>query len=315
MNSALIRKLRREAAANPAKAGALGIGLVIALWFWIPLVIHWCAPDSTAAPNAGPDAAAVGTAAPLAAGAGSTAAAPIAPSAASEPARSGDPSPTPSNGTQYNGAQNNGTQYNGAQYSGAQTAATVTAASATSSWSELVSAIDRDPRTTPVRQISQGRDPFGPSAKEVAAELAAAKAQERKPIKRAPPHELLPADAGLVLNSTLVGSGRRMALIGGEPYWEGDVVPAPKGHESFTLVGIFPRQVVLQREGKKFGLEIKVNPRIARDDSTTNAEMDRGRNESMHQPAARSSPSHGAKTVPTANPSQSNSGARSNPRN
>lgn len=109
----------------------------------------------------------------------------------------------------------------------------------------------------PARQLGVGRDPFGPSAAAVAAQLAAAKANVRKPVKRALPPDLMPADAGLVLNSTLVGSGRRMALIGGEPYWEGDTVPAPRDSVSFRLVEIFPRQVVLERQGNRYGLEIK----------------------------------------------------------
>ena len=111
----------------------------------------------------------------------------------------------------------------------------------------------------PTRGLGKGRDPFGQSAAALAAaELAAAKAREQKKAKRAPPPELLPADAGLVLNSTLVGSGPRMALIGGEPYWEGDTVPAQHGSESFRLVEIYPRQVVLERQGKHYGLEIKL---------------------------------------------------------
>ena len=31
-------QLKREAAAHPVKAGALGLGLVLAVWFWIPLI-------------------------------------------------------------------------------------------------------------------------------------------------------------------------------------------------------------------------------------------------------------------------------------
>lgn len=36
-----IRRLRREATANPKKAAALGLLLVIALYFWTPLVRNW----------------------------------------------------------------------------------------------------------------------------------------------------------------------------------------------------------------------------------------------------------------------------------
>ena len=101
----------------------------------------------------------------------------------------------------------------------------------------------------------------------------AAKGKEQKKTKRAPPRDLLPADAGLVLNSTLVGSGRRMALIGGEPYWEGDVVLASHGSESFRLIEIFARQVVLERAGKHYSLEIKTTSH----DGAVVAESDRPR--------------------------------------
>jgi hypothetical protein len=115
----------------------------------------------------------------------------------------------------------------------------------------------------PNRQAGLGRDPFGPSA----AELAAAKAkqqQQQKTTKCPPPADLLPADAGLVLNSTLVGSGRRIAMIDGEPYWEGDTVPASHSSDGFRLVEVYPRQVVLERQGKHYGLEIKSSSPLSR---------------------------------------------------
>lgn len=204
VNSALIRRLRRETAANPAKAGALALCLVVAIWFWAPLVVRWCSP------------AAAGTQEPEPAVAAESAAGP----AVAEPA---------------------------------QTASTGTTPAPAIPWQSVMKAIEMDPRMQPMRKLGERRDPFGPSA----AALAAEKASQQKKIRRAPPHELLPADAGLVLNSTLIGAGRRMALIGGEPYWEGDTVPAPRGSENFHLVEVFARQVVLEREGKHYGLEIQ----------------------------------------------------------
>ena len=44
----LIRQIRREATANPKKAGILGLLLVVALWFWAPLVWGWVAPEAAA---------------------------------------------------------------------------------------------------------------------------------------------------------------------------------------------------------------------------------------------------------------------------
>jgi hypothetical protein len=215
VNSKLMRRLRREAKANPAKAGALVLALVVAIGFWAPLVIRWCSPAA---------AAADGAAAPLAA------AEPTAAASVESASRNASAAPAPT-----------------------RAPAKATAMVPTAPWQQLMQAIKEDPRMQPTRRIAQGRDPFGPSA----AELAAAKAGEQKKMKRAPPPDLLPADAGLVLNSTLVGSGRKMALIGGEPFWEGDTVPASQGSEGFRLLEIYPRQVVLERQGKRYGLEIK----------------------------------------------------------
>jgi hypothetical protein len=213
VNSALVRRLRREAKANPAKAGALALVMVVAIWFWAPLVVRWCSPAASPSEVAPAPGAAVEAAAQPSVEVGIR----------SEPNADKTTPSVP--------------------------------------WQQLVHAMEQDPRMQPTRQLVKGRDPFGPSA----AELAAAKAREQKETKRAPPPELLPADAGLVLNSTLVGSGPRLALIGGEPYWEGDTVPAPHGSESFRLVGIYRRQVVLERQGKQYGLEIKVTSHDGRD--------------------------------------------------
>lgn len=212
MNSKLIRRLRRETKANPAKAAALAVVLLVAIWFWAPLVIRWCSPAAASSDEA------------------------VAPIATAEPTAS-RPSVAPAGGS---------------------VSATATTTPPVT-WQRLVQRIEQDPRMQPNRQPGHGRDPFGPSAAELAA--AKVKQQQQSKIKRVPPAELLPADAGLVLNSTLVGSGRRMAMIGGEPYWEGDIVPASHGTDGFRLVEIYPRQVVLERQGKHYGLEIKsTNP-------------------------------------------------------
>ena len=43
----LVKHLRREAAANPKKAAILGLLLLVAVWFWVPLVWGWIRPGST----------------------------------------------------------------------------------------------------------------------------------------------------------------------------------------------------------------------------------------------------------------------------
>ncbi len=49
----LIRRLKREATRNPKKFGALGLLLVVALWFWVPLVWGWFHKDEPAPSAAG----------------------------------------------------------------------------------------------------------------------------------------------------------------------------------------------------------------------------------------------------------------------
>lgn len=47
--SKLTRRLRREVTTNPKKAAVLGLLVVVALWFWAPLVWGWITPDDSAA--------------------------------------------------------------------------------------------------------------------------------------------------------------------------------------------------------------------------------------------------------------------------
>lgn len=42
----LAKRLKKELAANPKQAAVLGIGCVIAVWFWAPLVMRWWKPKS-----------------------------------------------------------------------------------------------------------------------------------------------------------------------------------------------------------------------------------------------------------------------------
>ncbi|MBI3839452.1 MAG: hypothetical protein HY288_16150, partial [Planctomycetia bacterium] len=59
----LAKKLQREIKANPAKAGGLGVLLLVAGYFWAPLVKGFIAPAETA-PAATATAPTSGTSAP-----------------------------------------------------------------------------------------------------------------------------------------------------------------------------------------------------------------------------------------------------------
>jgi hypothetical protein len=46
----LAKRLKKELAANPKQAAVLGIGCVVAVWFWTPLVMRWWKPKATPKP-------------------------------------------------------------------------------------------------------------------------------------------------------------------------------------------------------------------------------------------------------------------------
>ena len=88
MSTPFFKKLRREATANPKKAGLLGLLLLVAVYFWAPLLRQWTssaenAPEpstAAAAPQPGVSTAAQPS------GAVATAPTPSAPAAAAPPA-------------------------------------------------------------------------------------------------------------------------------------------------------------------------------------------------------------------------------------
>lgn len=123
MSANLGKRLKREILAKPKQAGALAALVVLAAWFWAPLVSKWfggtaamttTAPSSTAAPASTP---ATTTTAPLAA--------PLAPVATA-------------------------------------TVATAGPAVAQPTWRQLAAAIDADPHMKPASELAIDRNPFAP---------------------------------------------------------------------------------------------------------------------------------------------------------
>jgi len=194
----LIKQLRREAARNPAKAGVLGLLVVVALWFWAPLVWGWIGSrEGTSQPS------------------------PILPPQVTSNA------------------------------SGAAPASTATAAAPATTWQQLVEWRKQDPRTTAADTLKTRRDPFHAiPAPVVEAEVKAA--------PKAAPVVLTPEQLGLKLSSTVVGSDRRVALINGRIFREGQVIKCGKEAQEilFRLAEIHSRHVVLERDGHRFELAI-----------------------------------------------------------
>jgi hypothetical protein len=251
VSSPFVRKLRREIKANPAKAAILAVLFVVAIWFWIPLVEKWCG----ATPAAGTVANA---SAPQAAGAEGTAANGTATAAGSGAPTTTTSPPTaiPVNATEANAALE-----------------AIKNKPAAYPWQVVVRRLEKDPRMTPVVDLGNWRDPFGPSAVEVAAAAEKKEAEKKlaakKKTKAAQLEELTPAGAGLTLASTIIRPERSLALINGQVYYEGNFVPANDDNGGFIVTDIRPRQIVLERHGKRYQLDLK-SVEIARKSASGN---------------------------------------------
>ncbi len=86
------------------------------------------------------------------------------------------------------------------------------------------------------------------------------------PATEPPPPRLTPAEAGLVLSSTIVGARQRVALISGRRYAIGDEVKANKQDGPlvrYKLVAVEPKQIVLESDGDQY--VVKLPPRRSPD--------------------------------------------------
>ena len=210
----LYKRLRREIRTNPGKAGVLGLLLLVALYYWTPLVWGWVAPDRPA------DA--------------SMAEVPSLGAAAAGPAAPTQPVPTPSAASKPE----------------------------THPWEQLVQWIEQDPATCPVADLSAGRDPFRAVKPETPETETDDTQQQPEPV----PPVLTPQSLGLQLSSTVIGPRRRVALIDGKTYQEGQAIYwAGDGQEiEFRLAEVHPRRVVLQWMGERFELAIPQPKRSGR---------------------------------------------------
>lgn len=129
-------------------------------------------------------------------------------------------------------------------------------------WQQVAAAIDADPLMKPAGAIVDHNEIFGlplQSVAEVAAEPA---------VEQPPPARLTPSEAGLVLSSTVVGPGGRVALISGRRYRVGDNVKSAKEGQPivFKLIAVEPRQIILETDGDRYLVKMP-GARLANDDS------------------------------------------------
>ena len=209
------QQLIREAKKSPKKAAALGSLLVIALWFWAPLVGGWF--------SSGSDEAATTTA--------SVQAKPALPFAKQ---KIGSESQSP-------------------------TVKTAEVARAPKiEWNELTKWIRSDPLMTPAELPENSRDPFLAHLERSLVEEEEEVEEVEVVVQPAQP-VVTPKSLGLTLTSTIVGSKRRVAMIGGRAYRQGKMVYALSDGATigFLLAEVGERHAVLVRDGRDYELTIQ----------------------------------------------------------
>jgi hypothetical protein len=223
MSASFSKRLKREFSANPKKAAALSGLLLVAIWFWAPLVKGWLMPESKLAVAPSPAAAP-----------------PPGPGLASSPNAAAPPSGSPSPPRPTASAAPTGGAAGAASFQGA-------------SWQQVAQAIESDERMQPSLATIQRADIFittAPTRREPA------ESDNEKPAE--PIVEITPASAGIVLSSTIVGGGRQVAQINGKRYSVGDELKTEQdGHEVvFKLIAIEPKRVVLEYAGARFVVKL-----------------------------------------------------------
>jgi hypothetical protein len=139
---------------------------------------------------------------------------------------------------------------------------------ATYTWEQLVEWRRNDPLAEVTKTLASRRDPFHPVRPKAA---AAEKEKEKEKAQEALQTLLTPEALGLRLSSTMVGPERRVALINGAAYLEGQSVRCVKDglETTFEVAEVHPRKIVLEREGHRFELVIRqksFSDRIGRGD-------------------------------------------------
>ncbi len=141
------------------------------------------------------------------------------------------------------------------------------------SWDEIDKWIKQDPNTSPAGGFANLRDPFLVPVKEVAKAETDEEEQEEAVVQPEPElPDATPAEMGLVLSSTIIGSKRSTAIINGRFFAQGQTIEASKDGQpiSFVLVEVHPRKVVLRRGDKNFDLTIPRSTNSGRIELTGN---------------------------------------------
>jgi hypothetical protein len=208
----LARQIRRDIAASPKKAAVLGLMVLVALYFWAPMIWGWIKPSGDSAPAV----------------------------AASDVILEDEPIDPQKAATKKEGR--------------------------TFSWEKVRRKVAADPRMTPAMFEASWFDPFR------RAEGAAAAVAARQRPQSAASAPLDPSALGLKLTSVAISPRQRSAVISGQKYREGEIVPLGKQDDAspaaieFRLIKVGFHEVQLEYQGQTFTLELS-RPRLAPGDA------------------------------------------------
>jgi hypothetical protein len=132
-------------------------------------------------------------------------------------------------------------------------------------WEQMLSWMEQDPYTRPMRWQHELRDPFHPCWVVADEELVAAETTESEPEPaKAPIVRKTPTDARFTLTATMVGPEIRLATINGRTYRELDTILTNERsdnerepNQQFQLLKVGRRSVILGRSGERFELSIR----------------------------------------------------------
>ncbi len=225
----LSKQLQRELKRNPKQASILALLGLVAVWFWLPLILP--KDDAVSSPVVTPP-----------------------------PNTSAATTSTASVVSSTSGTTTIGT---------ATSPSSVTSAVKAQRWDEVLSEIDSDPMMQPITVLTAAtldRSPFAMyhDPKKIEAERQeAAEAEVAKVVVPVVEPVVTPEEAGLDVSGTIVSRTRGSATINGQAYRQGDLVEGKSGVE-FKLVTVESSGVVLERKGKLFVVTIRRTPRSGR---------------------------------------------------
>lgn len=126
------------------------------------------------------------------------------------------------------------------------------ASSPESPWHVLAEWMDRDSLKQAAQPDPRARDPFQIIVREVPKLRQPAKQEQLR-------KTVTPEALGLTLTGTVVGPGRRVAMINGKSYRQGDDVKLGAKNESttFKLSQVESDRVVLEQTGRRFEIKLR----------------------------------------------------------